>query len=636
MESMSASMRKAENKGNARTGRSDEEAGRPAEGARNPAAAAARAPEPFRPAPAVRLAGFGFSYPDGQPVLADASWCVEAGSFALLVGDTGSGKTTLLRSLKPEIAPEGSRSGALELFGEPYEAWRERGSAACAGYVAQSPENQIVCDTVWHELAFGLENLGEPPDAMRRRVAEVAHFFGIEPWVRASTAALSGGQKQMVNLAAVLAMQPRLLLLDEPTAQLDPVAEKSFLHALFRINRELGITVVVATHAPEAMAAYATAAFELSDGRVEAVPLERFSYAPCHPEHSTVQWTVELPSTRSERREASRSDDAQRGVEGSRAALAVAPSVGTARDPSTPRLRCSAQDDKGNSRPSRGRSARADDAPPVLEARDVRFRYTRDGGWVLRGADVAVAPGTVHAVVGGNGCGKSTLLRVLAGALKHERGRVRNAARDRQALLPQDPKALFVCDSVEEELREWQTRCGYDDAAVQRAAHRFGLDGLLERHPYDLSGGQQQKLALAKVLLTNPQLLLLDEPTKGLDARSKLEAADALAACAREGRTVVLVTHDLAFVSRVADRVSMLFDGETACTEPTCEFFERNLFYRPQPDGFLALWDERAREDARELSAAEQAAGAGDGAEDGGAGERQAPCSPGSSAKDAR
>ena len=541
---------------------------------------------------AVRLAGFGFSYPDGQPVLADVSWCVEAGSFALLVGDTGSGKTTLLRSLKPEIAPEGTRRGTLELFGEPYEAWRERGSAACAGYVAQSPENQIVCDTVWHELAFGLENLGVPPDAMRRRVAEVAHFFGIEPWVRNSTAALSGGQKQMVNLAAVLAMQPKLLLLDEPTAQLDPVAEKSFLHALFRINRELGITVVVATHAPEAMAAYATAAFELADGRVEAVPLERFSYAGCHPERSAANCPPCHPEQSAANRPLCHPErSAQRGVEGSRTALAVAPSVGTARDPSTPRLRRSAQDDKGDSRPSRGRSVHADGASPVLEARDVHFRYARDGGWVLRGADLAVAPGTVHAVVGGNGCGKSTLLRVLTGALKHERGRVRNAARNEQALLPQDPKALFVCDSVGEELREWQVRCGYDDDAVEHAARRFGLDGLLGRHPYDLSGGQQQKLALAKVLLTDPQLLLLDEPTKGLDARSKLDAADALAACAREGRTVVLVTHDLAFVSRVADRVSMLFDGETACTEPACEFFERNLFYRPQPDGFLALWD---------------------------------------------
>lgn len=238
----------------------------------------------------------------------------------------------------------------------------------------------------------------------------------------------------------------------------------------------------------------------------------------------------------------------------------------------------------------------------------MHFRYARDGGWVLRGADLAVESGTVHAVVGGNGCGKSTLLRVLAGALKHERGRVRNACASAQALLPQDPKALFVCDSVAEELAEWQARCGYDDAAVEGAVRRFGLGSLRDRHPYDLSGGQQQNLALAKVLLTNPRLLLLDEPTKGLDAPSKLAAADALAACAREGATVVLVTHDLSFVSRAADRVSMLFDGETACTEPASAFFERNLFYRPAPDGFSKLWD------ARRAPSAERCDGAGDGA----------------------
>ncbi|MFR8045124.1 MAG: energy-coupling factor ABC transporter ATP-binding protein [Eggerthella lenta] len=143
-----------------------------------------------------------------------------------------------------------------------------REAAATVGYVAQSPENQIVCDSVWHELAFGLENLGVEQDEMRRRVAEVAHFFGIEPWFRRSVAELSGGQKQMTTLAGTLAMQPRLLLLDEPTAQLDPVAEKNFLHALFRVNRELGITVVVATHAPEAMAEYATDMVELRDGRM--------------------------------------------------------------------------------------------------------------------------------------------------------------------------------------------------------------------------------------------------------------------------------------------------------------------------------------------------------------------------------
>ncbi|MEG2477097.1 ABC transporter ATP-binding protein [Gordonibacter sp.] len=486
------------------------------------------------PSLAIDAEGFGFGYPDREPVLENLSWTVEAGSFALLVGGTGSGKTTLLRSLKPETAPAGKRKGHLAVFGRSSQAWCDGGSAAGIGYVAQSPENQIVCDTVWHELAFGLENLGTPPDAMRRRVAEVAHFFGIEPWIRRSTDALSGGQKQMVTLAAVLAMQPRLLLLDEPTAQLDPVAEKNFLHALFRINRELGITVVVATHAPESVAAYATDAFELEGGCLCKVPLERFSFA------GTV---ADVP---------------------------------------------------GNDASS---ASAKDGGRPVLECCDVFFRYSREGDWVLRGADLEVPAGSIHAIVGGNGCGKSTLLRVLAGVLKPERGRTRNACSNEQALLPQDPKALFVCDSVREELAEWQQRCGYGELEVERALRRFGLADAAGNHPYDLSGGQQQKLALAKVLLTRPRLVLLDEPTKGLDATSKLEVARLLGACAREGATIVLVTHDLAFASRVADRVSMLFDGEAACTETASAFFQRNLFYRPAPDGFLALWDaERAAE----------------------------------------
>lgn len=489
---------------------------------------------------AIKAAAFGFSYPDREPVLSNLSWCVETGSFALLVGGTGSGKTTLLRSLKPETAPVGSRCGCLSVLDQPFEMWRDNGSAAAVGYVAQSPENQIVCDTVWHELAFGLENLGTPPDAMRRRVAEVAHFFGIEPWIRRGTDALSGGQKQMVTLAAVLAMQPRLLLLDEPTAQLDPVAEKNFLHALFRINRELGITVVIATHAPESVAAYGTVAFELEGGCLNEVPLERFAFAR----------TAPFARTRL-----------------------------VARTTSSVVGRCE------------GVVVVEEDTPVVLEARDIFFRYAREGSFVLRGTDLAVLSGSIHAVVGGNGSGKSTLLRILAGVLKPERGRVRNGCARQQALLPQDPKALFVCDSVKEELGEWQQRCGYDASDVERVLGQFNLIDLADCHPYDLSGGQQQKLALAKVLLTKPRLLLLDEPTKGLDPVSKREVARMLVACAREGVTIVLVTHDLAFVSRVASRVSMLFDGEAACTETTTAFFQQNLFYRPVPDAFLSLWD---------------------------------------------
>ena len=188
---------------------------------------------------AIEARGFAFRYPESTASIGPLDWTVEEGAFQLLVGATGSGKTTLLSSCKPAIAPAGERAGALRAFGRPVDELDAREAAATVGYVAQSPENQIVCDSVWHELAFGLENLGVEQDEMRRRVAEVAHFFGIEPWFRRSVAELSGGQKQMTTLAGTLAMQPRLLLLDEPTAQLDPVAEKNFLHALFRVNREL-------------------------------------------------------------------------------------------------------------------------------------------------------------------------------------------------------------------------------------------------------------------------------------------------------------------------------------------------------------------------------------------------------------
>lgn len=452
-----------------------------------------------------------FRYPGScGDVLSGVSMAVPAGAFALLVGGTGSGKSTLLSLAKPQIAPAGDRAGQVRVFGRPVDDLD--GAAACeVGYVFQDPDNQIVCDSVWHEMAFGLENLGTPQGEMRRRVAEASYFFGMGPWFHSDTDALSGGRKQLLALASTLVMQPRVLLLDEPTAQLDPIAARNFLHALFRVNRELGCTVVVATHEPELMADYATCAFELVDGAVRAVEnLGRFKCEATLAEHGAL---------------------------------------------------CDAN------------------APAAVSARGAWFRYGRDGDWVLRGLDLEVRQGEVHALVGGNGCGKSTLLALIAGTRRAQRGEVRSAI-SAKAMLPQDPKALFAEERVDEELMEWAHIGGYGANEVQAMMGELGLADRADLHPYDLSGGQRQMLALGKLLLVHPRLLLLDEPTKGLDRAAREHVAGMIEAARRDGVTVIVSTHDLAFVRRVADRVSLMFDGELACTEPVGEFFRNNLFYR--------------------------------------------------------
>ena len=455
---------------------------------------------------AVRICDLTFAYPEHEPLLEHVSLEVDAGAFCLVNGPTGCGKTTLLRLLKPELAPAGIKTGTIEVLGE--QAADSRRSATDIGFIMQDPAAQIVCDTVWHEIAFGLENIGMAQSEMRRRVAEVAHFFGIEPLMHTSTDELSGGQQQLVNLAGVLALQPRLLVLDEPTASLDPDARRQFLYLLGRVHRELGITVIMSTHLPE---------------EAEHLATQTFAIGPVTPA---------VPRAELDRRLAVRWNTFRRGL-------------------------------------------------PVLSAHDVFVRYDRDAPWTLRGLDLTVCQGSVHAIVGGNGCGKSTLLKTLVGILRPQRGHVENTCHETQSYLPQDPKALLVCNTVADELDEWRERAGYGTDDIARMLERMGLSGLEAHHPFDLSGGQQQKLALAKVLLTRPQLLVLDEPTTGLDASGAAEIVTILRGIAERGCTVLLVTHDLDVAYAVADEVSLMFDGQIACTEPAREFFGHSLMYRP-------------------------------------------------------
>ena len=469
----------------------------------------------------------------GAPTLLDACLEVPEGAFALLSGATGSGKSTLLRLAKPEISPVGELSGAVRAFGEDVRGLDAVSSARVVGYVFQSPDAQMVCDTVWHEMAFGLENLGVPEPEMRRRVAETATYLGMGPWFRDRVAELSGGRRQVLALASVLAMRPRAILLDEPTSMLDPVTEQAFLALLFRANRELGMTVVLATHAPGPMLDYATCAYALEGGRAREVALEELRPAPL---------------------------DSLTGI--------------------THR--------QDGSCPTGGKTRHSDekDVRPVLSLDDVWFRYDRDADWVLRGCDLAVGAGEVRALLGANGCGKSTLLQVVAGVLGPRRGRARNACAGDQALLPQDPRAVLACETVRDELMEWSASSGrYGAAEVDAALERLGLAGCPGRHPYDLSGGQQQLLALEKLLLVRPRLLLLDEPTKGLDRAARSAVAECVRAAASDGATVLLATHDAAFVSSVADTASLVFDGEVTTTELAAEFLRESWLYSNSRNG---------------------------------------------------
>ena len=458
----------------------------------------------------IKLEDFSFAYPGSDAAsVGPVSLELKQGDFTILVGKTGVGKTTLLKALLPESPLAGTRQGVAEIASD------------AIGYVSQSPENQLVCESVWHEIAFALENHGVERSLMRRRVAEVSHFFGIEPWFHRKVTELSGGQMQLVNLARTLAMGPEVLLLDEPTAELDPVAEKKFLHEIFRINRELNITVVVVTHTPEVMIDYATRGFVLEKHALHEVPLEQFRF------DKPIETTL-------------RKFD--------------------------------------------------DELDDVMTLDDVYFRYSKDEPFVLHGADLNVKCEEIRAIVGGNGSGKSTLLKLAAGIHRAERGRVKNAQSKSQAYLPQHPASLFICDSVAEELREWQKSCGYSEAEILEIEKAAKLEEREELHPYDLSGGQQQMLGLAKLLLTKPKLLLLDEPTKGLDPETKCTVAAMILDYAQSGGTVIMATHDLAFARCVADTTTMIFDGQATCTEHSDEFFKNNLFFRPNASSFTELF----------------------------------------------
>jgi len=515
------------------------------------------------------IQNLSFSYPGiSRESLSDVNLTIYQGDYVVLCGQSGSGKTTLLRHLKTVLSPYGKRSGRI-LFGDtPLEEVDQKEQSSRIGFVMQNPDDQIVTDKVWHELAFGLESLGCDQKTMRLRVAEMACYFGIQGWFDRDVADLSGGQKQLLNLASIMAMQPEVLILDEPTSQLDPIAASDFLNTVRKINIELGTTIIITEHRLEDIYHCADRVIVMEKGKVVANDEPRKVGELLWKQNSEMFAALPTP------------------VRVFYESKACGSCPLTVREGRT-WLTWMFQDKKLKAVSPEFEAPIEKIADPALRVKDGWFRYEKDAPDILKGVTFDVPKGSLFAIVGGNGAGKSTTLKAISGVNKLYRGKVEvfgkavgkykagELFQNCLSMLPQDPKSLFVKKTVRLDLEE-MTR---DQDMLREMAEICEVSHLLDNHPYDLSGGEQQRCALAKVLLTQPKLLLLDEPTKGLDSFFKLKFAKILKRLKNQGITIIMVSHDVEFCAEYADLVSMFFDGQMVTTDTPHRFFGQNSFY---------------------------------------------------------
>lgn len=510
-----------------------------------------------------------FSYPNKENfALQNVNLSINSGDFVVVCGQSGSGKTTLLRMLKKEIAPYGEKQGTVFYKGEDVEKLDDKISAQKIGFVFQKPDQQIVTDKVWHELAFGLESLGYDSDYIRLRVGEMANYFGITSLFRKKTTELSGGQKQLMNLASVMAMSPDVIILDEPTSQLDPITANDFITTLKKINDELGLTVIIIEHRLQEVFPIADKVAVMEDGKVICydTPRNVCEKLSNHPMSQGFPSAVriwqksgskgECPLTVKEGRNFINLNFSERKL------------------------------------PLRNTIPNTED---IITLKDVFFRYEKGGNDILSGTNLSIKKGEHFCILGGNGSGKTTTLKILAGLLKPYRGKViidnnkmtkktiADFNRLGVAMLPQNPESVFLKSRVIDDYTELCKIKGIEKSAyedkINSVAEKLGIKDLLENHPYDLSGGEIQKCALGKVLISEPKILLLDEPTKGVDAYSKLSLSKILQEIKSDGVTIITVTHDVEFASIVADRCGLFFDGEVLSSLVPQEFFSKNNFY---------------------------------------------------------
>ena len=506
----------------------------------------------------IKIKNLIFSYPNSEKTaLNDINLTVNQGEFVTICGKSGCGKSTLLRHLKPILTPHGKTSGEIYFNGKSIYDLSDREQAENIGFVMQNPDNQIVTDKVWHELVFGLESLGINSAEIRSKAAEMASFFGIQNWFYENVANLSGGQKQILNLASVMIMNPTLLLLDEPSSQLDPIAAHDFFTMLERINTELGVTIILSEHNLSEVFPLSDKVVVMEDGKIttENTPykigeeLKQNSMFAALPTPTKIYYSLgnnsgNCPIT---------IRDGHKWLE---------------KQQINEHFEFKSEKNRINTE-------------PILELKDVWFRYEKNSDDILKGLSFKVHENEFYAIVGGNGVGKSTALSVISKINKPYRGKVFINDDTKVAVMPQNPQSLFLKKSVLEELYDavFDVEKEKRKNEIEYVIKLCELDNLLENHPYDLSGGEQQRVALAKMLLRKPDLLVLDEPTKGLDACFKRKLATILKSLQKNGMTVLMVTHDIEFCAEYADICAMFFDGKIVSEAPPRKFFAENNFY---------------------------------------------------------
>ena len=599
----------------------------------------------------IELKKLSFRYSgEDKEILSDIDLAIEEGGFYVICGASGSGKSTLLRQLKTSLQPVGQRSGRILYYGRDLEEVSQYTQSAKIGFVFQNPDTQIVTDKVWHELAFGLESIGMPQDMIRVRVAEMASYFGIQNWFYQSTDTLSGGQKQLLNLASVMVMHPKVLLLDEPVSQLDPIAAADFMATVHKLHGEFGITVIMAEHSLEEVAAYVDEVIFMKEGRLIAkgkmeelgnilethdpsmeeiltVPmqiargyekLQKKKEDTAFTTNDRIPYTVALgqkwmaqrfplakqeeikgfPFTKQEETEKfafAKQEEAQRFLGAKQEEAGRFTSVKQKEKKSLP-----AKDPKKQNRGKRSFDGKK--IPFAIQCTELCYHYPQADVDVVDHLSLFVEEGAIFALMGGNGSGKTTTLHLLGGLLKLQKGTIeffgRSLTKYKEkelrngilGVLPQDPTTLFVRKTVEEDLYEVledqkeqnqiKTFFGETKQEIwQNVIALLGIEDLLKKHPYDLSGGEQQKAALAKVLLRQPAILLLDEPTKGLDAGSKKRLGELLVGLSQKKVTILMVSHDIEFCAKYATKTGLFFDGNIASMQDTKEFFVENHFY---------------------------------------------------------